>query len=318
MDLLRPLMSALGSPSSRLQGIVVPTTAGATTLSVNVNGNVIPARVIDPLVVAAGDPVAVDFISGPQGQAEAWIVGRLASAPRPPTGTVATVPPSSDTITVTGADGATYTAYFLSSYTPTVGDLVALQWNAGTPTVVGKVGATPAAQTVAAVAAPPAPASTGTSTYACTDSSTYWPSGGWDSWAGGNNVYQGQYGGQGELTGAWFYGGSPKELNGRTITAIRFTLGARNGAGSSGSPVTVNLHTHTSSSRPDGNVALGSGSATVTAQPWQGATVYSLPTSFATDLLNGGGIALYGDPYAGFNGRNLQPNSGLLSIDWQE
>jgi hypothetical protein len=300
---------------TRLQGIVVPTTAGATTLSVNVNGNVIPARVIDPLVVQAGDPVAVDFVSAPSGQAEAWIVGRLASAPRPSQGVVATVPPSSSTITVTGSDGATYTAYFSSGYTPTVGDNVILKWDAGIPTVLGKVGTTAAPPAPAPVAPPPSAATTGTSTYAATDTSTWWGPGGWDSWAGGNNVYQGDYG-SGPLTGAWWYGGSPSELAGRTITAIRFTLGARNGAGASSSPVTVNLKTHTSRTRPAGNVALGSAATGVTAQPWQGGTVYSLPLSFAADLLAGGGIAITGGSYAGFNGRNKQADSGLLSIDW--
>jgi hypothetical protein len=300
---------------TRLQGIAVPTAPGATTLSVNVNGNVIPARVIDPLVVQAGDPVAVDFVSAPSGQSEAWIVGRLASAPRPPQGTVAVVPPASSTITVTGADGATYTAYFSSAYTPVVGDNVILKWDAGTPTVLGKVGTTTAPPPPTPVAPPPGAAATGTSTYAATDTSTYWGPGGWDSWAGGNNVYQGDYG-SGPLTGAWWYGGSPSELAGRTITAIRFTLGARNGAGASSSAVTVNLHTHTNRTRPGGNVTLGSASTGVTAQPWQGSTVYNLPTSFAADLLAGGGIAITGGTYAGFNGRNKQPDSGLLSFDW--
>jgi hypothetical protein len=193
---------------------------------------------------------------------------------------------------------------------------VILKWDAGNPTVIAAVGSTAAPPPPVPVAAPPSAAATGTSNYAATDTSTYWGPGGWDSWAGGNTVYQGSYGGSGPLTGAWFYGGSPTELAGRTITAIRFTLGARNGAGASSSAVAVHLHTHTNRTRPGGNVTLGSAAVDVTAQPWQGGTVYNLPTSFAADLLAGGGIAITGDPYAGFAGRNKQPDSGLLSIDW--
>ena len=314
-NLFTPLMAVLTARSvTRLQGVIVPAATG-TGLAVNVNGNIIPARTIDPLVVTAGDPVAVDFVAGPQGQAEAWIVGRLAAAPRPAQGTVKTVPPSSPTITVTGTDGTDYTATFLSSYTPAVNDKVILTWNSGTPTVLAKVGSTAAPPAAPPVMAPPPPAAAGTATYAATDTSTWWGPGGWDSWAGGNNVYQGDYG-SGPLTGAWWYGGSPAELAGRTITGIRFTLGARNGAGASSSPVAVNLYTHTTASRPGGNVPLGSGAATVTAQPWQGGTVYWLPLSFAADLQAGGGIAITGNPYAGFAGRNRQADSGLLSIDW--
>lgn len=317
MALLRQLMAAVPPRSvTRLQGIIVPSAAGSSTLAVNVNGNIIPARVIDPLVVQAGDPVAVDFVSAPSGQAEAWVVGRLAGAPVPAQGTVASVPPSSPTITVTGTDGVTYTAGFASTYTPTVGDNVILDFKAGNPTVIAAVGSTAAPPAPPApVPPPPPPASTGTGHYPAVDTSTFWGPGGWDSWAGGNNVYQGDDG-SGNVTGAWFYGGSPTELAGRTITAIRFTLGGRNGAGNHSVPVTVNLFTHTSPRRPGGNVAIGSASTTVTAQPWQGQTVYNLPLSFAADLLNGGGICITNNPYAGFYGRNQQPNSGHLDIDW--
>jgi sulfur carrier protein ThiS len=300
---------------TRLQGIMVAASAGSKTLAVNVNGNIIPARYYDGVTVQAGDPVAVEFVAGTQGQAEAWVTARLAPRPRPAQGTVTTVPPASSTITVTGSDGVAYTAGFASTYTPAVGDNVILSWSMGIPNAIAKVGYTPAPAPVAVVSAPPPPTSTGTNYYAAVDTSTYWGPGGWDSWAGGNSVYQGDYG-SGPLTGAWFYGGSPTELAGRTVTGIRFTLGARNGAGASSSPVTVNLYTHTSARRPGGNVTLAGASTTVVAQPWQGGVVYGLPTSFATDLLNGGGICITGGAYAGFKGRNLQADSGLLAIDW--
>jgi hypothetical protein len=298
---------------TRLQGVMVTPTTG-TGLVVNVNGSVIPARILDPLTVAAGDPVAVDFVAGPTGQAEAWIVGRLGDMPRPATAQVTAVPVGSPTITVTDADGNEYDAAYTTLYTPTVGDTVALSWGAGQPTVTGPVTLAPDPGPVASpIDPPPALDNSGTSTYAATDTAT-WTGTGW-GWQGTSDVYQGD-GGAGPLTGAWFYGGSPAELAGRTVTAIRFTLGPRNGAGNPDTPVTVNLSTHTSSGRPTGNVTLGTATATVTAGPWQGGTVYTLPTSFAADLLNGGGIAISGGTYAGFTGRTGQPDSGLLAIDW--
>jgi hypothetical protein len=316
-DLAQSYVDATAAPPNRLQGVMVLAsgTFGAKALAVNVNGNIIPARYYDGVTVQVGDPVAVEFVAGPQGQAEAWVTGRLAPTPRPAQGTVKTVPPSSQTITVTGTDGTDYTSYFASTYTPVVGDNVILAWSNGIPTAMAKVGVTPAPPPPAAVAAPPPTAATGTGRYAAVDTSTYWGPGGWGSWAGGNNVYQGDYG-SGMLTGAWFYGGSPTELAGRTVTAIRFTLGGRNGAGASSSAVPVNIFSHTSARRPGGNVTIGGGSATAIAQPWQGPTVIGLPLSFATDLLAGGGICITNNPYAGFYGRNTQPNSGFLEIDW--
>jgi hypothetical protein len=314
--ILQSYANSTKAPPTKLQGVMVAASNGSKALAVNVSGNIIPARYYDGVTVQIGDPVAVEFVAGPHGQAEAWVTGRLAPSPRPAQGTIATVPAGSSTITITGTDGATYTAYFASTYTPTVGDNVILKWDNGIPTVLAKVGATPAPPPPAPVAPPPAPASTGTGRYAAVDTSTYWGPGGWDSWAGGNNVYQGDYG-SGMLTGAWFYGGSPTELAGRTVTAIRFTLGGRNGAGATSSAITVNLYSHTSARRPGGNVSIGGGSATATAQPWQGPTVIGLPLSFAADLLAGGGICITNNPYAGFYGRNAQPNSGYLEIDWR-
>jgi hypothetical protein len=314
VSLFGPLLRNLAPRAvTRLQGVMVAPYGGGP-LSVNVNGSTIPARIIDPLTVVEGDPVAVDFVAGPEGQAEAWIVGRLGTAPRPAAASVSAVPVGSPTITVTDADGNDYDAVYLSAYTPTVGDTVALSWAAGQPTATGKVTVAPDPGPVASpIDPPPALASWGTSDYAATDTAT-WTGTGW-GWQGTSDVYQGD-GGSGALTGAWFYGGSPAELAGRTVTAIRFTLGPRNGAGTPDTPVTVNLSTHTSSGRPAGNVALGTATATVTAGPWQGGTVYTLPTSFAADLLAGGGIAISGGTYAGFTGRTRQPDSGLLSIDW--
>jgi hypothetical protein len=304
-----------GGATTRYKGVMV---ASGTGLAVNVNGNIIPATYADPVVVAAGDPVVVDIMSGAQGQAEAVVMGRLTAAARPGRGTVKTVPPASTTITVTGTDGTDYVASFVGSYTPTVSDSVILAWNAATPTVTGKVGATITASPVVTVGAPPGPTTSGTSSYAATDSGTWTPTyGAWDAWAGGGGqVYQGGSGYGAANYGAWFYSGSPAELAGRTITRIQFNIGRRLTVGGYNQPVTLNVYAHTSPNKPGGDVSRTVGPTSITIQPGSGGGNVDLPLTFASVIQAGGGISIAGEPYAGVNGRNVQPDSGLLTIDW--
>jgi hypothetical protein len=106
-------------------------------------------------------------------------------------------------------------------------------------------------------------------------------------------------------------------LAGRTITRIRFTLGAReSGAGDYNSPVAVHFYTHNSANRPGSDVTRVTGPFDVTIQPGAGEQTFDLPTSFAADLLAGGGISIAGDPYAGFAGIRQDAQSGLLTMDW--
>ena len=286
-------------------------------LQVNVGGNIIPASWADPLVVVDGDPVLVEISSSRAGQATAFVRDRITGQPRPGKGTVQTVPASSPTITVTGDDGKVYTATFVSSYTPTVGDPVLLSWNAAMPSVSGKITTTAAPPPPPPpVPPPPTAANMGSTPYPATASDTYWPNGGWGSWAGGGSrVYQGNYG-TGQVYGAWFYSGSPAQQAGKTITRIRFVLGARYGVGQNSSPVMLHLYAHTSANRPGGDVSRTVGPFDVLVQPGQGLTQYDLPLSFASVLQAGGGIAIAGDPYAGFLGVSQQPESGLLTLDW--
>ncbi|MDQ0756065.1 hypothetical protein [Arthrobacter sp. B3I4] len=286
-------------------------------LQVNVNGNVLPARWADPLVVVEGDPVLVELSGSRAGQAAAFVRCRLTDKPRPGQGTVKTVPASSPTITVTGSDGLVYTATFVASYSPVVGDPVILSWNAAVPSVVGKVTTTAAPTPVAPpVAPPPGAGMTGSTPYQAATADTYYPAGGWGKWAGGGGrVYQGSYG-AGQVYGAWFYAGSTAQQAGKTITGIRFTLGARLPVGNNNQPVTVHVYAHTSANKPGDDVNRVAGPFDITVQPGQGLTEYALPLSFASALQGGGGIAIAGDPYAGFNGPSTQPESGLLILDW--
>ena len=299
---------------TRYKGVMVLDDTGA--LAVNVNGNVIPASYSDPVVVVAGDAVVVDVVTTTRGQSEAVVTGRLTLAPRPATGTVTTVPVGSQTITVTGTDGTAYAATFVSSYTPTVNDNVILAWNAAAPTVTGKVGATAAPPPpTPAVTPPPPPPSTGWTTYPATDSST-WATYGWDTFAGGGgNVYGGST--YDTVTGAWFYGGSPKALAGRTITRVSFDLPNRRAVGSYNNTVNLVFSLHTSQRRPGGNVALTGTTSTVAVRAgWTNGTI-NLPTAFGAGLIAGYGIAITpASDYAGFDGRLINPASGKITLYW--
>lgn len=297
-------------------GIIVQA-SGA--LAVNVNGNILPVRWADPVVVTPGDAVLVELSSGPTGQGQAFVKCRLSSAPRPAQAKVKSSSPGASTIVVTGSDGGDYTALFVSSYTPAAGDSVVLSWSATLPTVLGKVGTVPTNGSTSpggGVAPPPVTTGSGTSGYVASDSATWNGSFGWDSWAGGSgNVYQGSYGGP-QLYGAWFYAGSPGELAGRTLTRIQFRLGPRRTVGNYNAPTTVHFYAHTNPTRPGGDVTRTAGPFDVTIAPgWAGGTI-DLPLAFAPALQAGGGIAITGDPYAGFLGRNSAPDSGALTIDW--
>ncbi len=299
--------------AERHRGVIVDD--GNGVLSVNVGGNILPCTFLDPVTLQDGDACNVQIYNG-----EAVVTGRLVDAPRPSSGTVKTVPPSSNTITVTGSDGVDYDAYFVQSYTPTVGHIVALSWSAGNATVTGRYGATPAPQAVksAPVATAPTAPSTGSNTYAATDSGTWTPGLGlWDHWrGGGGHVYQGGSAYGYANYGAWFYGGSPGQLKGRTITGINFTLGSRFAVGNYNSPVVVHFYLHTSARKPGGDVSRTSGPFNVTIPAGSGIRTFGLPASWGTTLLNGGGIAIAGEDYAGFNGRFSQPASGTLKLYW--
>jgi hypothetical protein len=288
----------------------------AGTLGVLVQGNVIPARWVDPVTVVVGDTVLVSIGVGKTGQSEAIVRARVSSAPRPASGTV-TGTPGGGYVTVKGSDGATYSAVFVTSYVPTLGDNVVLSWIASQACVVGTalIPVTSPLYPRPFVAPPPIPSPTGATTYVATDSDTYQSSKGWGTWLGGNKgVFQG---GTDPLTGAWFYSGSMKQLADRTVTGIHFSLADRLATAGYTEPMTVHFYAHNSSGKPVANVNLVAGPYDVTVQPGHKLTAIDLPAAmFANPLQAGGGIAIFGSPYGGFKSRKDQPESGKLVMDW--
>ena len=283
---------------------------------VNIDGRNLRATWADPIVVDDGDVVDVEITGGAEGQKSTHVPSRTTLQPRPKTGTVTAVPASSPTIDVS-AGGVTYAAEFIGSYA--VNDKVHLDWGAGRPRVIGKV------STTAAPPPPPPPpdpvpvVTTGEASAAAVQSGTLWGPGGWDSWAGGNeNVFQGSYG-SGPLSGAWFYGGGFGSINdGRAITRVRFRTGRRRPVGSYNSPATFHFYVHTNPSRPGGDVNRIAGPFDVVINPGEGPKTIDLPASWGATIASGGGIAIYGEPYAAMDGRLVQADSGALILDWRK
>lgn len=285
-----------------------------------VSGELLDARWDRSLQPLQGANIAVDITKDDYGQATALVVCEYADQPgRPSTGNVTSVTPAGPAtlINFTGEDGLPYTTErFIGSYNP--GDPVYLSWDAAAPTIIGKIGAV----AVAPAAAPPPPpataaAATGKETLVATKSNT-WGVGGWGRWAtsrfGGEDVYSGTWGGF-TVTGSWFYGTKRPALEGKTVTSALFRLPQRLGVGASGS-ATLHLYAHTSSSQPGGDVARTVGPFDVTIPQNSPPKWVTLPSSFHSVLVNGGGISIAGDPYVGFASRLDDPQSGKITMNW--
>lgn len=299
------------------QGLIV---SEAGELVVTVGGVVLPARWADPLVVAAGDPVMVALTSWPTGQSEATVMFRTSARPRAGRGVVTSAPVGSDTISVDTDEGAVE-AWFLGSYTPTIGDTVLLSWEASRATVLGEVGAIPAsdAPPPGAPAPPPGAATSGFDVFPATDAGSFNASSG--VWATGyapnaSSVVQGSYGGSPAFTGAWFYGTAPSGLAGTSISRLQIWIAPRVRMGDYNNAAPLHLYVHTSTARPAGDVSRVAGPADFLVPPGFGGGWVDLPAGWGPIIVAGGGIGIAGGPYVGITGRAGHPQSGAVRLDW--
>lgn len=284
----------------------------------NMNGNLLDARWLDPIQPIQGGKIVVDITKDDYGLSTALVVGGYTDQPRPSTGIAQSVIPAglSTQIVFIGEDGVEYTTdRFIGTYSP--GDPVYITWDAAVPTIIGKI-QTVAVAPEAPAPPPPATVKSGEVPVIATASDT-WGVGGWGRWAtsqfGGEDVYTGfRYGYT--LTGAWFYGAPKPELQGKTITRIRFRVPPRLDAGNHNDPATIHFYAHTSGSRPGGDVNRVTGPHDIVVAAKSPGGDIDLPLSFAPALVAGGGISIAGDPYAGFSSRLDDPESGKLLINW--
>lgn len=285
----------------------------------DVGGNLLTCRWLDPIQPLQGGNLVVDITTDERGQSSALVIGGYTDQPRPSTGTVTAVVAAgvATKISFTGEDGQAYSSErFVGSYN--LGDIVLLDWAAGQVSIIGKV-PQPTVTPPANAPVPPGGSSiAGTHRTAAIKSDTCGV-GGWGRWAtsqlGGEDVYTGNYG-AGPLAGSWFYGAGNTVLAGRTVLAARFRLPERLRVGSYNNPVAIHLYAHTSQNQPGGDVTRTVGPFDVTVQPGAPPQWVTLPSTFHAVLVNGGGISITGDPYAGFASRLKDPESGKLAFDW--
>ncbi len=134
-----------------------------------------------------------------------------------------------------------------------------------------------------------------------------------------DDVYQGQYGGNGTHTGCAFYGNGPRSLAGATVTSARVKLRRRNAGGITAAQDTT-FRLVTQRTRPSGAPTLGS-STDGPNLAWGQSTTFTIPTSWAQAMVDGtaGGLAIFesdGSPYVILDGRSHYSSAFALTINY--
>jgi len=164
---------------------------------------------------------------------------------------------------------------------------------------------------------PRPPVTTGTSTFGPVETRSY-RSLGWRT--DNDDVYQGQYGGNGNHTGCAFYGSGPRSLAGATVLGATVQVRRKNAGGiTAAQPTTMRLVTQ--STRPGGAPTLGA-STSGPSLAWGQSTPFTIPTSWAQSMVDGtaGGLGFFvstGSPYVIFDGRGAYSPSFTITIRWQ-
>jgi hypothetical protein len=135
-----------------------------------------------------------------------------------------------------------------------------------------------------------------------------------------DDVYQGQYGGNGNHTGCAFYGSGPRSLAGATVLDASIQVRRKN-AGGITAPQSTTLRLVTEATRPGGAPTLGA-STGGPSLAWGQAASFGIPASWAQAMVNGtsGGLALFvggASPYVIFDGRSHYSPSFTMIIRWQ-
>lgn len=301
-------------PAEATTAVVVVAGAG---FSINVGGAVAPASWPAGYIPTAGDVVNVLQASG-----RLFVLGPVTTNPRPMSGTVAGAA-SSGLIPVTVTVGPSPILARYTGTAPAVGTLVFLDWQATTPRLWTGAVATvpppvdpedPEPSKPKPPPPPPPPPQTGSNAYSAVDSARYRPGyGRWDT----GSVIQWRNGGESESRGAWFYGGGPTQLHGRTITRAQINLGPRLRIGSYNSGATAHLYICSNAYRPGGDTNRIAGPYDIGIPAGFGGGWADFPADWGQYLAtNGGGLVIVGSPYMGFAGLDTHPASGQIALNW--
>lgn len=135
-----------------------------------------------------------------------------------------------------------------------------------------------------------------------------------------DDVYQGQYGGNGNHTGCVFYNKRFSGLLGSTVTSAELIVRRPDRGGwNNAQPTTMRLMTD--KTRPSGAPTLTSSTAGPSLRRGQTVSNFSVPTSWAQSLVDGtaGGLAFFesdGDPYVILSGRGDYSAAFSMRVYW--
>lgn len=209
--------------------------------------------------------------------------------------------------------------YLLTGWTPANGDIVSISWGPSGGIVLGKrstagfASSDPGGPVLSYVPPQPPPTSSSGvgSLFYAVDAGSY-RSGAWRS--DRDVVAQGDYGGYGANSGAFFYGYAPyASIGGATVTAARIYL-HRIGGGTYAAQ-TINLYTHNSPLRPGGDVTRTAGPVSAALAVDQSGW-FDIPAFYGQAIVDGGGIGITGSPYVILAGRSDDAGNGAVSLDW--
>lgn len=133
-----------------------------------------------------------------------------------------------------------------------------------------------------------------------------------------DDVYQGEYGGNGNHTGSVFYGSKPNSLDGATVTGA--TIKVKRVSGGTYAAQSTTMRLMTQKTRPGGVPTLTS-TAAGPSLAVGASTTFTIPASWAQSIVDGtaGGIAFFdadGSPYVRFAGRGSWSAAFTLTINW--
>lgn len=136
-----------------------------------------------------------------------------------------------------------------------------------------------------------------------------------------DDVYQGQYGGNGNHIGCAFYGRKAATVSGATCTGAAIKVRRLDKGGSNAAQDTT-LRLVTERFRPSGAPTLTSTADGPNLRRGQTDTYVEIPTSWGQAFLDGtsGGLALYeadGSPYVIYAGRGSWSAAFTLTISWR-
>lgn len=134
-----------------------------------------------------------------------------------------------------------------------------------------------------------------------------------------DDIYQGEYGSNGNHVGCAFYGNGPRSLAGATVTSAKVKL-RRRSAGGAASAQDTTFRLVTQRTRPSGAPTLTSSTDGPNLK-WGASTTFTIPDSWAQEMVDGtaGGLAIFesdGSPYVILEGRGRYSASFSLTINY--